>query len=624
VSLGVSQQPAETLDLAVRALRHRGPDAEGTALLEAPGVCGGFAHTRLAIIDLSPAGDQPMWTSDRRFTLVYNGEVYNFRDLRKEMEAEGVCFRSDGDTEVVLHALARWGESALDRFVGMFALGLWDHRTGTLLLARDRLGEKPLYWLGGEESLAFASEVRALLATGWAAPRLDGLGLVRYLERGSCQDPTTLLAGVSSLLPGHLLVAGPRGVKIRQWWTPPRPTSPPAQWESEMPALLEQAVDLRLISDVPLGVFLSGGIDSAAVLALAARRNRDSLQAFTLSFDEGPFDESQQARAIASHLGVRHHLARLTAEEALASIETAFDAQDLPSHDGLNTWFVTRAARNQGLVVALAGTGGDELFAGYYHFRRFPAWLRLGRAARFLPRPLRNALLDGLTPALPTRARKALGLLASGGEPAAVYGLIREMFSPAQRRKLLRNPIEASVVGTAGVSSWRVTARGMQPGQALSSLELGGYLRDTQLRDIDAMSMGHSLEVRGPLLDHRLVSLMMAIPDSERRPSRGTNKPLLVRTSGLPESLFRGPKRGFVLPWDPWLRGPLRDFVANSLDCAGVRESSVLDRAATAATWRSFLRGGLGYSRILSLVALSRWCRRHRIKPVADLPGVTA
>ena len=304
------REPPETLGRALQALRHRGPDAEGTALLQGPGVSCGLAHTRLAILDLSPAGNQPMRTPDGRFTLVYNGEVYNFRALRTDLQAEGIRFVSDGDTEVVLQALARWGEKALHRFVGMFALGLWDNLTGTLLLARDRLGEKPLYWLSDMRGLAFASEVRTLLATGWATPRLDPLGLSRYLERGSCQDPTTLLSGVSALLPGHLLVAGPKGVEVRTWWTlPDAESGAPAGWESTLPELLEEAVDLRLISDVPLGMFLSGGIDSATILALAARRHRDALQAFTLSFGEPAFDESARARAIASHLGVRYHAA---------------------------------------------------------------------------------------------------------------------------------------------------------------------------------------------------------------------------------------------------------------------------------------------------------------------------
>jgi asparagine synthase (glutamine-hydrolysing) len=387
----------------------------------------------------------------------------------------------------------------------------------------------------------------------------------------------------------------------------------PLALRGALPDLLEQCVDQRLVADVPVGVFLSGGIDSSAILALAARRHPDSLQAFTLSFDEDGFDESARARAIASHLGIRHHVTRLSAKEALAHIETAFDAQDLPSHDGLNTWFVSRAARGQGLVVALAGTGGDELFAGYLHFRRFPTWLRLGRAARFLPRRAREVLYDGLVPSLPTRFRKGLGVLSSGGDPRLVYRMIREMFSPVQCRELYHQ-LPSSIGPCGAREHLQETVEGGDESSGLSRLELDGYLRDTQLRDVDTMSMAHSLEVRAPLLDHRLAELMLRIPSRAKFPEAGLNKPLLVRASGLPARLLRGPKRGFVLPWEPWLRGPLAGLAEAALS-RSTPDQGALDSSALARTWRRFLRGRVGYSRIITLLVLQRWCRRLAIGP---------
>jgi asparagine synthase (glutamine-hydrolysing) len=554
-----------------------------------------------------------MQTPDGRFTLVYNGEVYNYRALRSELEAEGIRFASRGDTEVVLNALALWGEAALERFLGMFALALWDGEEGTLLLARDRLGEKPLYWLSDERGIAFASETRALLATGWIRPKLDALGLECFLERGSCQDPSTLLEGVRALRPGHRLVASPRGIEVHRWWAPPEfhGTKLSPEWREALAALLEEAIELRLASAVPLGLFLSGGIDSAAILALAARRHRDEVSAFTLTFDEAAFDEGNRARLIASHVGVRHESAHLTAEEALDSIDSALEAQDLPSHDGLNTWFVARAARARGLVVALAGTGGDELFGGYTHFRRFPVWQRIGRFGRLLPMRLREELLDGLSASLPARVRKALALLSSGGEPQALYSLVREAFSPVQRRRLLGRSDSDTQSPAGDPDEARVPSPIEDSSHTLTRLELQGYLRDTQLRDIDSASMAHSLEVRAPLLDHRLVEFLMQVPAEAKRQRGALNKPLLAGASGLPHWLLRGPKRGFVLPWETWLRGPLRGYAAATL--GGVHECSALEQTVVSETWQRFLRGGVGYSRILTLIALTRWCNRHGI-----------
>ena len=262
---------------------------------------------------------------------------------------------------------------------------------------------------------------------------------------------------------------------------------------------------------------------------------------------------------------------------------------------------MSRAARSHGLVVALAGTGGDELFAGYSHFRTFRAWRNLGYMAHLLPRPIREELIDGLTPALPTRARKALGLLASGGEPRAVYALLREMFSPVQRRELLGRRAEERRSCDDDPPPRQEWLNRADAGQVLTGLELEGYLRDTQLRDIDAMSMGHSMEVRGPLLDHRLVELMMRIPGRERLPRRGVNKPLLVAASGLPETLLRGPKHGFVLPWERWLRGPLRSFAADILEQPSAHESAG--------------SGSIGYRGDLAAVP-SRW---SRLRPCPQL-----
>ncbi len=603
----------------VAALLHRGPNGRGlltVATTEARAILG---HTRLAILDLSAAAAQPMVRGDGRYTLVFNGEVYNFRALRAELETLGAVFVSDGDTEVVLEALIRWGGDAVQRFVGMFALALWDRDTSTLTLARDRLGIKPLYVSTSPESVAFASEGQALLAAACVAPydpSVPAPELAAWFHSAACVDPSTLLPGVESLLPGHILTWRPgTAARLRRFWAA-RPLAPtPPDPLAAVAAALDTAVKDCLISDVPLGIFLSGGVDSAAIAAVAARHIPSMLETFTLAFAERVYDESARAASIARYLGVRHHVATITPSEALAAVEPAFAAQDFPSHDGVNTWLVARAARARGLVVCLSGTGGDELFGGYRHFHELGRMLQPGSLLRGLPAHLRHRLLEGLPTHLPTRLRKVLALAGTAGEPATLARLVRQVFPESQARALLG--------AAAGLSHWteptRDTLDGLDHFGQLSVAELTGYLRNTQLRDIDAMSMAHGIEVRVPLLDHRLVALVLALKPSIKAPRAGLNKALLASAAGLPDALVRGPKMGFTLPWEVWLRGPLRAFAEDALLTPS---PDPLRLDVVTALWRAFLerRTTVNATRILALVSLRLWYRRHN--QALSAPGV--
>ncbi|TFG96090.1 MAG: asparagine synthase (glutamine-hydrolyzing), partial [Myxococcales bacterium] len=385
----VDHEVREAVRRATRRQAHRGPDGEGYyASSEAAGPGVAFGHRRLAVIDLSADGAQPMLDPESGAVIVYNGEVFNFEALRHELVAEGRAFRSGTDTEVVLQAYAHWGLDFVSRLRGMFALAIWDPRHRRLVLARDPLGVKPLYLArigrpGGRDVLVFSSELRALLATGLVERRLDPAGLQGFLWHGFAVGPGTLVSGVRRLEPGvRLSVDLDDGLAERQerFWSLP-PATPGTHSVEDLRVELEAAVRMQLVADVPLGVFLSGGVDSSVVMAIAARANGSVLRTFNVGFDEPGFDESQHARAMAQRFGTEHSEVRLSERAFQERLDDALGSVDQPTFDALNTYFVSRAAREAGLTVALAGTGGDELFGGYASFHDLPLLARVSRVA---------------------------------------------------------------------------------------------------------------------------------------------------------------------------------------------------------------------------------------------------
>jgi asparagine synthase (glutamine-hydrolysing) len=615
----------ECLATAEWVLRHRGPDDHGAFESSAGEPRCGLAHTRLSIIDLSAAGHQPMATADGRHVISYNGEVYNFAEVRAELAGLGVRFRSACDTEVVLEACARWGPGALAKLRGMFAFALWDDRERTLLLARDRLGVKPLYYAEHPGGLAFASEVRALLATGFAERKLSPSGLSSYLAFGSVSDPDTLLDGVRSLPPGSFLVYRGGRATVTSYWAPPVERPREASFGEALErvgSVLAESVKLRLIADVPVGVFLSGGIDSSAIVALAARSAARPVHTFTVTFDEDRYSEESFAAEVATRFGCDHHPIRLQASRTAQEITGALAAADLPSADGINTYVVSKAVAEAGLRVALSGLGGDEVFAGYSNFRTFGRVLDLSRLAGALPAPLRDGLAGAIDrePA-PNRARKIAGLLAARGDPGEVYATLRGMFSRGQQ-SALADPGFLVQAGPTAVARpddlGRLLREGIvDPVNAFSLLELSNYLRNTLLRDTDAMSMAHSLEVRVPLLDHVLVEEVLRLPGS-LKVRRGEKKPLLAKAvPEMPRSIVERRKMGFTLPLEAWFRGPLRGRIEEVLLGSGVGRTGALRPHGVEALWRSFLRGHryVSSARVWCVAALVSWC---------DANGVTA
>jgi asparagine synthase (glutamine-hydrolysing) len=613
----------ETLDKAIQALRHRGPDDAGEFRHVSDSVVCGFAHTRLAIIDLTPGGHQPRSTDDGRYTIVYNGEVYNHVSIRRELEALGIGFRSTCDTEVVLAAYVRWGAACLSRFRGMFTFAIWDARERSLFVARDRLGIKPLYYVERNGSVAFASEVRALLAVGAAPRQLARLGVGSYFAFGAVSGPGTIIEGVRSLPPGCTIQVSRGRVAERRYWELPLERAPQASFTEEVreirPILME-AVQLCLIADVPVGVFLSGGIDSSALVALAASRGAAPIHTFTVTFDEEQFSEAAYAAEVARHFGCTHQQVHLPAERAAGEIDEAVGGLDQPSADGVNTYFVSKAAREAGLAVALSGLGGDELFAGYSYFRAFARALPISRTVARLPGVLRAGLGSiSRASGAPTRVRKLAALLLAAGRPDAAYATLRAMFTADQRQRMFSDELAADGafdrITVPDALAERLAAGEIDPICAYSALELSNYLRNTLLRDSDAMSMAHSLEVRVPFLDHVLVEKMLRIR-GQFKLSPSQNKPLLTAVvPDLPHQVMRRPKMGFTLPFDVWFRGPLRPWIEAMLFDGAVRKLGFLRAEAVEALWRSFLSGEqhVSHSRIWCIAALASWCQTNQV-----------
>lgn len=571
-----------------------------------------------------------MTTEDGRYAIVYNGEVYNFLEVRAELESIGERFVSETDTEVVLKAYVRWGKDSVRRFRGMFAFGVWDARDETLFLVRDRLGIKPLYYTNSTQGFAFASEVRTLLATGFAPRRLSYAGLAGYLAFGSVSESANIIEGVHAVPPGCTLELRKGKASITAYWSLPmggraeRNVREEAVLE-ELRPLLREAVGLRLVSDVPVGVFLSGGIDSSAITALASRALGKPLHTFTVTFDEAAYSEARYAAAVAERFGCIHQQVYLPADQVAGEMGNVIRALDQPSADGVNTYFVSSAAREAGLSVALSGLGGDELFGGYSSFRTFRTLRRMASALRLLPtfineRRLFAEAFNGTK----TRTRKAIALAEAAGRGGVrdSYGVLRAMFTLEQRRALLNNVTDSSLLNDFGtiepdaLAAAITSGRGVDSVNAYSALELSNYMRHTLLRDADVMSMAHSLEVRVPLLDHKLVEYVMNLP-GKLKLRRGTNKPLL--TAAVPElgrQVTARRKMGFTFPFATWFRKPLRAWMEDLLLGDAAKRLSFLDAGNTEKLWKSFLKGEeyVSYSRVWCIAALVGWCRENGVE----------
>jgi len=621
------------LERATDSLAHRGPDDKGTVVIRA-GISTrlevGLGSRRLAILDLSPLGHQPMQDAESGNWIVYDGEIYNFREIRARLQGEGVRFVSRSDTEVLLKAYGRWGERCLAELRGMFAFAIWDTKRSRLLLARDPMGIKPLYYCSVGQYFLFASELRTLLGTGLIPRRLDRAGLINYLNFGSAYDPNTLIQGISALRAGHYLAWENGGLRDAMYWDLAPHGQPTAassylignatvrkDMENDAHATLEQAVCMQTVSDVPVGLFLSGGIDSSSLAAILSRAGI-RLTTFSIIFREADRNEVEYSRAVARAFATDHREILFSQNDVLDTIPDALEAMDQPTIDGVSAYLIARQTRAAGVKVALSGLGGNELFAGDPNFRDVP---RMERFARFwghwpsiLRRPMARmfAALDAET------EQKRKGALLAGGQDGVIhpYFLARALFTAEQRKVLLASVDDLALAqSNIPLRESLSHTRSMDPINRVSYLEARCYMLNTLLREADGMSMAHGFELRFPLIDHQLVDQVLAMPGSWKLDG-SVPKPLLVGAlkGALPDEIVHRKQPRFAPPFEQWLREDFRAEVEAAIPKMGRGPlGSMLNQESVLQVWDDFLNKRTSWSCVWSLYVLEKWCELNSV-----------
>lgn len=603
---------ATAIALMNDCIAHRGPDDEGTYIH--PGVA--LGHRRLSIIDLSAAGHQPMHSAFAKQSLVFNGEMYNYREVKASLPE--FSFATATDTEVILAAWKKWGPECLHHFNGMFAFVLWDEEEQAMYIVRDRLGIKPVYYSQSKEQILFSSEIRGLLASGMINKVISQEALIEYIRYQTVHAPQTILEDVKMLLPGHYMRVTQKGAEIVRWWKPvAEPEIIPAAYKdicARVKDLFTASVERRLVSDVPFGAFLSGGIDSSAVTAVMSQVSGSRVKTFNVSFDNSDFSEAIYARQVAKLYNTEHHEIRLTPADFLEQLPAALNAMDHPGGDGPNTYVVSEATKKAGITMALSGLGGDELFAGYDIFKR--AWeINQQKWIEGIPMFARKAgakMLKKIKPGI--ASDKIADVLASDKiDFASIY---------PKSREVLNHEIATALAGES--DPWNFpsleTVYGLNQFDPLSHFltevslaEITTYMQNILLRDADQMSMAHALEVRVPFLDYELVNFVLNVPDEWKYPE--TPKKLLVDSLGdlLPKEIVNRPKMGFTFPWKDWMKTELKDFCEQQLRYLG--ETGVVNYTELKKLWMRFLNDdkSITWSRLWHLVVLGHWMKKNGI-----------
>lgn len=603
------------------ALAHRGPDDEGVFTYENVAL----GHRRLSIIDLSPSGHQPMHFDSGRFTIVYNGELYNYLELRNELlKRSGTAFQTKTDTEVILAAYAAWGKSCLQKFNGMYAFAIFDKQEKEMFFARDRMGIKPLYYYRRDSDFVFSSELMGLLASRLVPGKIDGFGLTDYLRYQTVHAPRTIIQNVSMLMPGHyaLLDTSSGKFSINCYWDISAKAIVPAKNITYKEAcenvntLFTSAVKRRLVSDVPFGAFLSGGIDSSAVVAVMSKLSSGTVKTFSITFHEKEFNEEQYSRLIAKKFNTDHHEIKLSASDFKNELPSALKAMDHPGGDGPNSYVVSRLTRQAGITMALSGLGGDELFAGYDIFKRTMSLTR-NTWLRGMPALLRKTGGSVLKNFMSSVAGDKMAEVLAMPEIsiANFYPISRQVLFDQQIAGLLNTrdlPVnEVQRMAHAVIS--KIPQRNYVI-SAVSVLEIMTYMQNILLRDTDQMSMASALEVRVPFLDYELVEYVLSLNDGLKYPH--TPKKLFVDAIGslLPPGIVNRTKMGFVFPWQQWLKTDMKNFCEERIYSLAKR--SFFNEKELIGLWIRFLNNDkrITWSRIWYLVVLENWLNENNIE----------
>ncbi|MEM7556830.1 MAG: asparagine synthase (glutamine-hydrolyzing) [Cyanobacteria bacterium P01_A01_bin.84] len=557
------QDSLETLITRMQtALRHRGPDDKGIYISSERQVA--IAHTRLSILDLSPAGHQPMSVADGRYWITFNGEIYNYLQLRQDLISQGEEFYSHTDTEVILKLYEKYGSDCVTHLRGMFAFAIWDNWENTCFIARDPLGIKPLYYWQSGSDLVFASELRAILASGLPAVNMSPQGLYGYLISGSVPEPYTLIENVRCLGAGHFLHWSPDGIKQQQYWQinfAPEKISVPEATEKVRTALLD-SIKHHFVSDVPVGIFLSSGIDSTTLLALASQTQTQAIHTYSIGFAENKWNEADSAKQIANLFGSKHTEYKITALEAKELFPEFLRAIDQPSIDGFNTFCVSQLAHNNGTKVVLSGLGGDELFAGYKSFETVPQMVTKAKYLQKIPF-LNTSAGTALAYWGNSPKFKRLGdfLQHSSLASPAAYRSFRGTFSHVEAGQIFKQYLPEQNIPSFSSLIPELSGHFPTLEDEVSFLELNCYMRNQLLRDSDVMSMNWGLELRVPFVDQTLLETVASIP-SDIRLNYG-KKLLIQSVPELPDLVLNRPKRGFFFPYEEWMNKEWQDYFQN-------------------------------------------------------------